>query len=138
LSRCRALGFEPGGKANAKTNEQSWLWIPGSRSARSGMTKKATHRPRGAASNDGFRKSSTHTTHAQSRDRFRAARYCSGASWTIWRPPFSSFNLLTYSSGRCHRMGTFNPMYSAMSPMNAVQFMVSAFQTGELSCNFLI
>ncbi|MFK4487828.1 hypothetical protein ABIA45_002906 [Bradyrhizobium sp. USDA 336] len=57
---------------------------------------------------------------------------------TIWRPPFISLRLLTKFSGRCQRWGTFNPMNSAMSPMKPVQFMVSAFQTGELACNSLM
>src|SRR3954451_16779494 len=57
---------------------------------------------------------------------------------TIWRPPFISLRLLTKFSGRCQRLGTFNPMYSAMSPMKPVQLVVSAFQTGEFACNFLI
>jgi hypothetical protein len=67
-----------------------------------------------------------------------SASYCSGARWTIWRPPFISLRLLMYSSGRSQRTGTFNPIKSAMLPINDVQLDISALQTGELACNFLM
>src|ERR1700733_367960 len=72
------------------------------------------------------------------RDNDERAAYCSDVRWTIWRPPFSSLSLLTYSSGRSQRTGTFSPIKSAMSPINAVQLDTSALQTGELACNFLM
>ncbi len=67
----------------------------------------------------------------------RRKRY-SADSRTIWRPPLISFRLLTKFSGRCQRLGTFRPIYSAMSPMKPVQLVVSAFQTGELAFSFSI
>jgi len=39
---------------------------------------------------------------------------------TTGRPPFNALRLLTYSSGRCQRSGTFNPWKFAMLPINDV------------------
>src|SRR5580698_7773102 len=52
---------------------------------------------------------------------------------TICRPLLSVLSSLTYFSGRIHRGGVFNPMKAAMSPMKALQLVVSAFHTGEES-----
>jgi len=64
--------------------------------------------------------------------------YCTDDRCTTWRPPFITLRLFTYASGRCQRLGTFNPIKLAMLPINEVQLDISAFQTGELACNFLM
>ena len=78
---------------------------------------------------EGVRRGSSFTT---------TTSYCSGERRTIWIPPFIFLRSLTYSSGRSQRTGTYNPIKSAMLPINDVQLDISALQTGELACSFLM